>query len=110
MQLCLFGRDCTSKKPMSQAEELDFGWAVFNHAGHPKEFMVLGSNEERYHTGITKTYGTISKYFRGGIFNPSRWNPFINDCWVLTGIKAEIDFQFRILCEVYYPVLSLIHV
>ncbi|KAJ7279143.1 hypothetical protein C8J57DRAFT_154650 [Mycena rebaudengoi] len=90
--LCLFGRD-GYKKPMSKSEELAIGWAVFNHANWPKEFIVFGRNEDRLHSGIVSKYGITSEYFQGGILNPEKWNPFINDCWALGGIKAGNAFM-----------------
>jgi hypothetical protein len=90
--LCLFGRN-GYKKPMSKSEELAIGWAVFNHANWPKEFIVFGRNEDRLHSGIVSKYEITSEYFQGGILNPEKWNPFINDCWALGGIKAGNAFM-----------------
>jgi hypothetical protein len=89
--LCLFGRDGL-KKPFAEVEELSTGWAILNHAMHPKAYLVCGRNEDRPHSGILKHSGITSEFFQGGVLHPTRWNPFINDCWVLGGIKAGLPF------------------
>ncbi len=90
-RLCLYGWDGYKKK-ISTNEELETAWAVYNHAKFPKELIVFGRNEDRLHTGIVEAHQTTSEYFQGGILNPDRWNPLINDCWVLGGIKGGNSF------------------
>ncbi|KAJ7476537.1 hypothetical protein FB451DRAFT_245303 [Mycena latifolia] len=90
--LCLIGRD-GKNNPMSQNDELRIGWAVYNHARYPKEFLLFGRGEDRLHSGIVGEYGVTSEYFHGGLLNTERWNTFINDCWVLGGIKAGLRFM-----------------
>ncbi|KAJ7476545.1 hypothetical protein FB451DRAFT_1460659 [Mycena latifolia] len=90
--LCLIGCD-GNNKPMSPDNELGIGWAVFNHAQYPKEFLLFGRAEDRLHSGIVGEYGVTSEYFQGGLLSPERWNTFINDCWLLGGIKAGVRFM-----------------
>jgi hypothetical protein len=89
---CLVGHD-GNKSPMSQDEELMIGWAVYNHARYPKDFLLFGSAEDRLNSRIAEEYGVTSEYFQGGLLNPERWSLFVNDCWILGGIKAGLPFM-----------------
>jgi len=91
-RLCVYGWDGYKKK-FSSNEELDTAWAVYNHAKFPKELLVFGRIEDRLHSGIVKAHQTTSEYFQGGILNADRWNPLVNDCWVLGGIKGGNAFM-----------------
>lgn len=89
-QYCLFGYDGWNK--VMSEEEMHIAWAVYNHARHPKECLLIGRANDRLHSGIVVAHGITSEYFTGGVLNPNRWNLLINDVWVLGGIKAGLPF------------------
>lgn len=91
-ELCLIGFNIDGK-PVPAEQELAVGWAVFCHARYPKECLLFGRMEDVLNTGVMEKHGVTSDVFQGGILNPPIWNPFINDCWVLGGIKANLKFM-----------------
>lgn len=84
-------------RPLSKREELARGWAIFDNARSARPqfeqsgFIAFGRLRETSNTGSAK-FGYTSEYDNGAVFKPEDWSIFINNCWVMGGIKGGSSF------------------
>lgn len=104
----LFDFECTGlARSSNPRQELERGWALFNNASRPRDYggvgplLIVGQTQQVNNTAAAR-FGYTSEYDNGAILMPEHWSLFLNNCWILGGIKSGVSFACISLFEDNY--------
>jgi hypothetical protein len=87
----MVGSDVTGK-PLPKREEIQRGYGVYLQAFNTKtEVLVFGRTPEVNHSNAS-FFGYTSERMNGSVLMPEKWNLFLNNCWLMGGIKGDVSF------------------
>jgi hypothetical protein len=83
----LVGRDY-----LPPSVELGHGWNIVKNASE-SPYLMFGLTSDVNHTASYAHGGYSSESTKGAVFMPQEWSLFLNDCWVMGGLKGDRNFS-----------------